>query len=116
MSVDGSLQEDLFRDNQTQDLLQIRDAMNAQEKVSEPSMDDSNTCEQGQVEDNDTRVDEPFEHQATDQEDSIINETLNISTVKDRTRSKSKKYNIPQPINPPESEDEQPQPSRSKRS
>ncbi len=42
MSIDGSLQEDLFGDNQTQDLQQIRDAMNAQEDVSEPSMDDSN--------------------------------------------------------------------------
>ncbi len=74
--------------------------MYAQEEVSEPSLDDSNTCEQGQLEDCDTRVDEPFEiqieNQATDQKDSIIGETLNISTVKDRTGGKSKKYNIPQ--------------------
>ncbi len=110
-----SVQEDLFGDNQTQDLLQVRDAMNAQEEVPEPSMDDSDTCEQGQLEDGDTRVDEPFENQATDQEDSIIDETLNLSTVKDLTRSKSKKYIIPQAICPPSSEDKEPRPSRRKR-
>ena len=60
MSVDGSLQENLFDDNQDQDLQQVRDAMNAQEVVSEPSMDDSHMChgEQGQ-EDDDTGVDAP---------------------------------------------------------
>ncbi len=58
--------------------------MNAQEEVSEPSMDDSNLCEQGQ-EDDDTRDDAPVENQATDQEDSIIDETLDLSTVKGRT-------------------------------
>ncbi len=42
----------------------------------------------------DTRVDEPFEDQASNQEDPIIGETLNLSTVKGRTWSKSKKYNI----------------------
>ena len=91
MSIDGSLQEDLFGDNQAQDLLQVRDAINAQEEVSEPSMDDSNLCEQGQEDDN-TRLDAPVDNQATDQEDSIIDETLDLSTVKDRTRSKSKEY------------------------
>ncbi len=34
--------------------------------------------------DGDTRVDEPFENQATDQEDSIVDETLNLSTVQSR--------------------------------
>ncbi len=58
MSVDGSLQEDLFCDNHDQVLQQFRDEMNAQEEVSEPSMDDSNMCEQGQ-EDDDTGVDAP---------------------------------------------------------
>ncbi len=53
MSVDGSLQENLFGDNQDQDLQQVRDVMNAQEQVSELSTDDSNMCEQGQ-EDDDT--------------------------------------------------------------
>ena len=48
MSIDGSLQEDLIGDNQAQDLQQVRDAMNAQEEVSEPSMDDSNLREQSQ--------------------------------------------------------------------
>jgi hypothetical protein len=43
MSIAGSLQEDLFGDNQAQDLQQVRDVMNAQEEVSEPSIDDSNT-------------------------------------------------------------------------
>jgi hypothetical protein len=46
MSIDGSLQENLFCDNNDQDLQQIRDAMNAQEEVSDPPMDDSNICEQ----------------------------------------------------------------------
>jgi hypothetical protein len=82
--------------------------MNEQEKVSEPSMDDSNFCEQSQ-EDDITGVDAPVENQTIDQEDSIIDEMLNLSTVRDRTPSKSKKCNIPQPIYPSESEDEQPQ-------
>ncbi len=85
-------------------------------KVSESSMDDSNTCEQGQVEDNDTRDDEPFENKATDQEESTIGETLNISSVKYCTWSKSKKYNIPQAIYPSDTEDGQPRPFRRKRS
>ncbi len=114
MSINGSLQENLFGDNQAQDLLQVRDAMNAQDGVSEQSMDASNTCEQCHEED-DTRADAPVEHQATDQEGSIIDETLNLSTVKDRTRSKSKKYGIQSPIVPNDSEDEMPRPSRRKR-
>ena len=65
MSVDGSLQEDLFGDNHDQYLQQVRDVMNAQEEVSEPSMDDSNMCEQGQ-ENDDTGVDAPVENQVTD--------------------------------------------------
>ncbi len=88
--------------------------MNAQEKVSEPSMDDSNMCEQGQ-DDDDTGVDAPVENQTTDQEDSIKNETLNLSTVRDSTRSKSKKYVIPEALIPPESDDEQPRQSRRKK-
>ncbi len=55
MSIDWSLHEDLFKGNQTQDLQQIRDAMNVQEEVSEPSMDDPNLREQGK-EDDDTGV------------------------------------------------------------
>ncbi len=106
MSIDWSLQENLFGNNQTQDLQQVRDAINAQEEVSEPSMDDSNLCEQGQ-EDDDTRVDAPVVNQATDQEDSIIDETLDLSTVKDHIRSMSKKFVIPSTISPPDSEDEQ---------
>ncbi len=66
--------------------------------------------------DEDTRYDAPLENQVTDQEDSIIDETLDISTVKDITQSKSKKYNILQPIIPSDSEDEQPRPSRRKKS
>ena len=68
--------------------------MNAQEEVSEPSMDDSNVCEQDH-EDDETGVNAPVENQTTDQEDSIIDETLNLSTVRDSTRSKSKKLVIP---------------------
>jgi hypothetical protein len=81
------------------------EAMNAQEEVSEQSMDDSNLCEQGQ-EDNDTRVDAPGENQAADQEESIIDERLDLSTVKARTQSKSKKYVNPSSIVPDDSEDE----------
>jgi hypothetical protein len=44
----------------------------------------------------------------TDGDDSIIDETLDISTVKDHTQSKSKKYNIPSAIIPSDSEDEMP--------
>ena len=42
MSVDGSLHEDLFGDNQAQDPQPDRDAMNARVEAQEPSMDDSN--------------------------------------------------------------------------
>jgi hypothetical protein len=90
--------------------------MNAQNEVPEPYMDDSNICEQGQVEDNNARVDAPFEKQAIDQEDSILDETLDLSTLRELTWSKSQKYNILQPISPFESEDEQPRPSRRERS
>ena len=89
--------------------------MNAQEEVSEPSMDDSNMCEQGQ-EDDDSGVDAPVENQTTDQEDSIIDETLNLSTVRDRTRRKSKKLVIPTQYIPFDSDDEQPRPSSRKNS
>ena len=42
MSVDGSLHEDLFGDNQAQDPQSDRDAMHARVEAQEPSMDDSN--------------------------------------------------------------------------
>ena len=52
MSVDGSLHEDLFGDNQAQDQQSDRDATNALVEAhwQEPSMDDSNICEQSQIE------------------------------------------------------------------
>ena len=78
-------------------------------------MDDSNICEQSQAEDGDSGAEEPVENQVTDGDDSIIDETLDISTVKDRTRSKSKKYKIRWAIIPSDSEDEMPRPSRSQR-
>ena len=68
-----------------------------------------------QQEDEDSRAEEPVENQATDGDDSIIDETLDISTVKDRTRSKSKKYNIPSAIIPSDSEDKMPCPTRRQR-
>ena len=48
MSVDGSLQENLFSDNQAQDPQPDRDAMDARVEVQELSMDDSNICDQSQ--------------------------------------------------------------------
>ena len=51
----------------------------------------------------------------TDQDDSIIDEALELSTVRDSSRSRSKKYVIPTPIIPPDSDDEQPRPSRRKK-
>jgi hypothetical protein len=116
MSVDGSLQENSFCDNHDQDLQQVRDARNAQqEEVSEPSMDDTNMSEQNQ-EDDDTGVDAPIENLTTDQEDSIIDETLNLITVRDSTRSKSKKLVIPTQYIPFDSDEEQPRPSSFKKS
>ena len=41
-SVDGSMQIDLFGDNQAQDQQSDRDAMHARVEAQEPSMDDSN--------------------------------------------------------------------------
>ena len=57
-------------------------------------------------------VDAPVENQATDQEDSIIDETLDLSTVRDRTRSKSMKYVLPPSIVPDDSEDKMLRPTR----
>ena len=51
MSVDGSMHEELFGDNQAQDPQPDRDAMDARVEAQEPSMDDSNICEQSQQED-----------------------------------------------------------------
>ena len=115
MSVDGSLQEDLFGDNQAQDLQPDRDAMDVRVEVQEPSMVDSSICDQSQAEDGESGAEEPVENQVTDGDDSIIDETLEISTVKDRARSKSKKYNIPSAIIPSDSEDEMPRPTRRQR-
>ncbi len=69
-------------------------------------MDYSTLCEQNQVEDGDTRAEEPVVDQVFDQEHSITDETLDLSTLKVRTRSKSTKYNIQQAINPSDSETE----------
>ncbi len=55
-----------------------------------------------------------MENQTTDQEDSIIDETLNLSTVWDRTWSKSKKLVIPTQYIPFDSDDERPRPSSRK--
>ena len=88
--------------------------MNAQEEVTKPSMDDSNMCEQGQEDDN-TGVNAPVENQTTNQEDSIIDETLNLSTVRDSTHRKSKKLVIPTAFIPSDSNEEQPHPSRCKK-
>ena len=115
MSVDGSMHDNLFGEDQAQDQQPDRDAMDARVVVPDPSMDDSNICEQSQQEDEGSRAEEPIENQATDGDESIIDETLDISTVKDRTRSKAKKYNIPSSIVPSDSEDEMPRPSRRQR-
>ena len=114
MSVDGSMHDDLFGKDQAQDPQPDRDAMDARVEVQELSimMHDSNICEQSQQEDEGSRAEEPIENQATDGDESIIDETLDISIVKDSTRSKSKKYNIPSAIIPSDSEDEMPRPTR----
>ena len=65
MSVDGSLHEDLFGDNQAQDPQPDIDAMDARVEVQEPSMDDSNICEQSQDKDGDSGAEEPVENQVT---------------------------------------------------
>ena len=114
-SVDGSMHEELFGDDQAQDPQPDRDAMDARVEVQDPSMDSSNTCEQSQDNDGDSGAEEPVENQATDGDESIIDETLDTSTVKDRTRSKSKKYNIPTSLTLSDSEDEMPRPSRRQR-
>jgi hypothetical protein len=80
MLFDRRLYKFLFDDHQAQDPQSDRDAVNAQVEVSNPSADDSNTCEQSQTEECNTRVEEPFENQVLDLEDSIIDETLELST------------------------------------
>jgi hypothetical protein len=114
MSVDGSLKENLFCDNQAQDQQSDRNAMNAQIETSEQSREVSNICKPSQVDDSDTRAEDPVVNQVSDPEDTIIDKTLELSTVKDCTRSKSKKYNILQAISHSDSEDEIPRPPRRK--
>ena len=77
-------------------------------------VDDSHDYEQYQMEHDDTRAEEPVENQVSEQDASIIDETLELSTVKGRTRSKSKKYMIPDAIRQSDSEDEIPRPPRLK--
>ena len=69
------------------------------------------------MEDGDAGAEEPVENQASDGDDSIIDETLDISTVKDRTRRKStrKKYIITTEIITSDSEDEMPRLPHSKK-
>ena len=67
------------------------------------------------MEDGDAGTEESVENQATDGDDSILDETQKLSTVKDRTRSKSKKYNFPTPIYPSDSEGAMSRPSSRKR-
>ncbi len=47
------------------------------------AMDESDICEQNQVENRDTRAEEQVVKQVLDQDDSIIDETLKLSSVKD---------------------------------
>jgi hypothetical protein len=63
LSVDWSLNENLFGDNQAQDLQSDSNAMDAWVGVSEPSKDDSNISEQSQVGHSDTRAEEPVVNQ-----------------------------------------------------
>ena len=88
MSVDGSLHEDLFGDNQAQDQQSDRDAMHARVEVQTPALDDSNICEKSQIVGG-TRAEEPDENQAPNGDDSIIDETLDISTVQEVQHSDS---------------------------
>ena len=53
MSVNGSMHEELFGDDQAQDPQPDRNAMDARVEVQDPSMDSSNTCEQSQDNDGD---------------------------------------------------------------
>ena len=86
--------------------------MIAQAELSEPTMDDSNVFEQDTMNGDDTGAEESVENQVSEQEDSIIDETLpvDVTLVRDRTRSKSKKFVILQAVSPSDSEDNTPGP------
>ena len=72
--------------------------MNARVEAQEHCMDDSNMFEQSQMKDGDAGAEEPVENQATDRDDSIIDEPLDLSTVRDRTWSKSKRSTTSQQL------------------
>jgi hypothetical protein len=72
MSVAWSRNEHLFGDSQVQDPQSDRDTIDARVEISEQTMDDSNICEQSQVEDGDKRAEEPVVNQVSDPEDSIL--------------------------------------------
>ena len=73
-------------------------------------VDDSHDYEQYQMEHDDTRAEEQVENQVSEEEDSILDEILDLCTVKYRSQSKSKKFTIPDAVSPSDSEDEIPRP------
>ena len=80
-SIDGSITEDLYGDNNHDpDLLTAGDVTDARVNAKEPSSMPEPDAD-GQVrEDGDHAVDE---HQVLEQENSITDETLRVSMVKD---------------------------------
>ena len=63
MSVDWSIQENLFGEHQAQDLLSDKSFMNTQAELLEPNKDDFNVFEQDPRDDDDTGAEESVENQ-----------------------------------------------------
>ena len=104
-SFDGSLNENLFGDQDVQKALESRDIMDKQvdaqaDQIAEDSIPDLESYGDDSASDKDGD-----EYAATEPEDGIVDETVSPSPKKIRTRSKTKKVNIPTPVICSESED-----------
>ena len=109
-SFDGSFQEDLFGNQYIQKALESRDVMDQQgDAQSDQIAEDSNHELEPYSEDSALDKDgDEYAEAKTD--DGIVDETVSPSPKKIRTRSKTQKVNLPDPIICSDPEDEEPRP------
>ena len=97
-SLDGSLDENLFDDQDVQKALESRDVMDQQGDAQEDQIADDSTPELESDSEDSASDKEGDECTAAESEDNIVDETVSPSPTKIRTRSKSRKVIIPAPV------------------
>ena len=113
-SFDGSLNENLFGDQDIQKALESRNVMDRQGDQEDPSTDDPTPELESDSEDS-ASDEEAHECAAAKSDDDIVDETVSPSPMKNRTRSKARKVTIPAPIMCSDFEDEERRPRPRKR-